>query len=61
MIGYDVQATDDEVGHAEDFVIEDEVDIIRHMVINTRNWLPGKIVLVSPSWIDQVSWAEREI
>jgi stress response protein YsnF len=61
VIGYHIQATDDEVGHAEDFIIEDEVGIIRYMVVNTRNWLPGKSVLVSPSWIDRVSWPEREI
>ena len=28
------------------------------MVVDTRNWLPGKKVLVAPRWIDRVSWAE---
>jgi hypothetical protein len=31
------------------------------MVIDARNWLPGKRVLVAPQWIEGVSWAERRI
>lgn len=26
------------------------------MVVNTRNWWPGKKVVVSPEWIAGVSW-----
>jgi hypothetical protein len=26
------------------------------MVVDTRNWLPGRKVLVSPAWIQQISW-----
>jgi hypothetical protein len=26
------------------------------MVVDTRNWLPGKKVLIAPRWIDRVSW-----
>jgi len=54
--GYDIQASDGEIGHVEDFVIDDETWAIRYLVIDTQNWLPGKKVLISPQWIERVSW-----
>jgi hypothetical protein len=62
VTGYDIQAIDDGIGHVEDFIIDDEVWIIRYMVIDTRDWLPGgKKVLVSPQWIKDVSWVESKV
>ena len=29
--------------------------------VDTRNWLPGKKVLVSPRWVSEVSWNRREV
>jgi hypothetical protein len=49
---YHIQATDGEVGHLEDFIVDDQNWVIRYMVVDTRNWWPGKKVLVSPQWID---------
>lgn len=56
-----VQATDGEIGHVADFVIDDETWAIRYLVIDTRNWWPGKQVLLSPKWIERVSWEESKI
>ena len=56
--GYDISALDGDLGHVEDFIIDDEVWAIRYLVIDTRNWWPGKKVLVAPSWVDGVSWAD---
>ena len=39
--GHDIQATDGEIGHVEDFIIDDETWAIRYLVIDTRNWWPG--------------------
>lgn len=58
---YHIQATDDEVGHVEDFIVDDETWKIRYMVADTRNWLPGKKVLVSPDWISDVNWVEQKV
>lgn len=59
--GYHIKAEDGEIGHVEDFIVEDEVWTIRYMVVDTRNWLPGRKVLVSPGWIKAISWAENEV
>ena len=59
--GHNIQAKDGEIGHVEDFIIDDETWAIRYLIIDTRNWWPGKKVLVSPLWIDRVSWKELKV
>jgi uncharacterized protein YrrD len=59
--GYYIQATDGEIGHVEDFIIDDETWAIRYLIIDTRNWWPGKKILVSSQWIERVSWSESKI
>jgi uncharacterized protein YrrD len=59
--GYHIQATDGEVGHVDDFIVDDDAWAIRYLVIDTRNWWPGKQVLVSPRWIERVSWSESKV
>jgi hypothetical protein len=59
--GYHLQASDGEIGHVDDFVIDDETWAIRYLVVDTRNWWPGKKVLISPQWIERVSWTESKI
>ncbi|HTH50056.1 MAG TPA: PRC-barrel domain-containing protein [Candidatus Limnocylindria bacterium] len=59
--GYHIQALDGELGHVEDFIIEDETWSIRYLVVATRNWWPGKKVLISPDWIERVSWTDQKV
>ena len=59
--GYSIQATDGEIGHVEDFIIDDETWAIRYLIIDTQNWWSGKKVLIAPSWIERVSWAESKV
>jgi len=59
--GAESQAAEGEIGHVEDFIIDDETWAIRYLIIDTRNWWPGKKVLVSPQWIERVSWDESKV
>jgi len=59
--GHRIQATDGEIGHVEDFVIDDQTWAMRYLFFDTRNWWPGKKVLVSPQWIERVSWSEKAV
>ncbi len=59
--GYQIRARDGEVGHVEDFLIDDENWNINYLLVDTRNWLPGRKVIVAPAWIEQMSWATREV
>lgn len=51
--GYEVLATDGECGKVKDFLFDDELNIVRYLVINTGGWLTGRQVLISPVAIDQ--------
>ena len=59
--GYHIGATDGDIGHVEDFIIDDETWAIRYMVVDTRNWWFGKHILVSPRWIKSVDWAQMKV
>jgi uncharacterized protein YrrD len=61
VTGHHVQAADGEIGHVEDFLIDGDSWTIRYLVIDTRNWWPGKKVLIPPKWIDRISWTEVKI
>jgi uncharacterized protein YrrD len=61
VIGYDIHATDKTIGHVDDFLFDDEDWSIRLMVVDTRNWWPGKHVLVPPQRVLRVSWEEKEV
>ena len=61
VIGYEIMATDGPIGSVENFVFDDKSWAIRYIVVDTRKWLRGKHVLLSPEWIDGVSWSEHEV
>jgi hypothetical protein len=61
VIGYYVEASDGDIGHVEDLLIDDVDWTIRLIVVDTRNWLPGRKVLVAPDWLVRVDWSGRQI
>ncbi len=61
VAGYHLQATDVSIGHVEDFMVDSENWAIRYLVVDTRNWWPGKHVIIPPQWIKRLEWAERII
>ena len=61
VTGYYIEANDGDIGHVEDFIVDDEDWAIRYMLVDTKNWWPGKKVVVSPSWIERVSWADSRV
>lgn len=61
VTGYYIHATDGEIGHVQDFIVDDKTWAIRYIVVNTRNWLPGKQVLIAPDWIGSVNWREAMV
>lgn len=59
--GHIIQATDGEIGHVDGFLLDDETWAVRYFIIDTRNWWPGKHVLVATHWIDKISWGESTV
>ena len=61
VTGYTIQAQDGEIGHVEDFVVDDETWAIRYLIVDTKNWWPGKKVLIPTAWIKRISWDESKV
>jgi hypothetical protein len=61
VIGYHIEAADGEIGHLQGMLIDTETFAIRYLIINTSNWWLGHLVLVSPQWINDVSWVNSKI
>ena len=59
MTSYHLLARDGEIGHVEDFVVDDETWAIRYIEVATRNWWPGKKVLVSSRSAGEIDWMDR--
>lgn len=59
--GYHIQGSDEEIGHVEDFIVDDESWEIRYLVIDTSNWWGGKKVLVAPHWASRISWSDSKV
>lgn len=53
--GYRIEARSGSAGHVDDFLIDRARWAIRYLVVDTRDWWPGKKVLVAPGWIEGIS------
>lgn len=58
---YYIEASDGDIGHVEDFLVDDQSWAIRYIVVDTKNWWPGKKVVVSPQWIRAVNWQDSKV
>lgn len=62
VTGYHVEATDGDIGHVENLLIDDRDWAIEFLVIDTRNWLPGgRKVVISARSLRGIDWATRQI
>lgn len=59
--GYHINAEDGEIGHVEDYIVDDEKWNLCFLVVDTHNWLPGRKVLVMPRWIKRIDWEESKV
>jgi hypothetical protein len=66
VTGYYIQAEDGDIGHVEDLLVEDllvedESWAVRYLIVDTKNWWPGKKVLVAPQWVRGIDWAREQV
>jgi hypothetical protein len=59
VTGYHVHASDGEIGHVADFLVEDDDWSIHYLVVDTKNWWPGQKVLISPLSVRTIEWDDR--
>jgi sporulation protein YlmC with PRC-barrel domain len=61
VTGYRLLTTAESIGHLEDFLLDSVTWAIRYLAVDTRNWLPGKHVVIPPGWIKEVNWDEHAV
>lgn len=61
VTNYHVHATNGDIGHVNDFIIDDETWEIKFIVVDTHNWFGGKKVLIKVEDIVKIDWMEEKI
>src|SRR5208283_3789493 len=56
---YKVSATDGDIGHVVNFLLDDERWVARYLVVETGGSLGGRAVLISPISFRQADWSTR--
>lgn len=58
---FGLRATDGEIGSVQEFYFDDKSWTIRYLVLKTHKWLPGRVVLISPSSLGTPDWERKVI
>lgn len=58
---YHVHAKDGDIGHIDDFIVDTETWEVPYVIVDTKNWLPGRKVTIPHHVISGVSIAERRV
>jgi sporulation protein YlmC with PRC-barrel domain len=59
--GYHIVAIDGEIGHVDDFLIDEGGRTVRWLVVDTSNWIGGKSVLISAMAVERIDSPARKI
>jgi sporulation protein YlmC with PRC-barrel domain len=59
ITGYHIHASDGEIGHVKDFIIDDQTWQVMFIVVDTTNWFGGKKVLIPISHIKKIEWTDN--
>ena len=52
--GFHIHATDGEIGHVDDFLLDEQGWAVRYLVVDTSNWIGGQSVLISPLVVESI-------
>lgn len=61
LIGYHIHASDSNIGHLQEMLVDETTWSIRYMVVDTSTYWIGHEVLVSPDWVKRIDWDESRI
>lgn len=62
IVGYNIiHATDGDIGHVKDFIMDDQTWQLLFFVVDTHNWFGGKKVLIPVSDIKEVQWNNSKV
>lgn len=61
VTSYNIDASDGQIGHADDFIVQDGTWHIRYMIVDTKNSWPGEKVLIPTRALRQIDWENKSI
>lgn len=56
LVGFNMGATDGEIGKVEEFYFDDQTWTIRYLIVKTGGWLSQRKVLISPAALNTPDW-----
>ncbi|MFG0290782.1 MAG: PRC-barrel domain-containing protein [Rhodopirellula sp. JB044] len=56
LLGVELNGTDESVGSIHDLMFDDETWVVRHIVVDTGHWLPGRQTLLPPAVLVDTDW-----
>ena len=59
--GYHIHARNGEIGHVDDFLIEDDNWRIKYLLVDTSNWIGGRSVIVSSDALERVDKSDHRL
>jgi sporulation protein YlmC with PRC-barrel domain len=59
--GYHIHAIDGEIGHVQDFMLDNEDWRLHYFIVDTSNWWFGKRVLIASQAVARVDWPDRQV
>lgn len=59
--GYNLHASDGDVGEVKDFLVDIKDWQIRYLVVETGHWFASRKVVVARTWIRNIDWAAEDI
>lgn len=61
VIGCGIEARDGTIGRVADLVVDDETWEITDVLVDSRQWLPGRLLLISPAVIERIDWPQKKV
>ncbi|MFN7024487.1 MAG: PRC-barrel domain-containing protein [Pseudorhizobium sp.] len=62
VTGYYIRASDGDIGHVEELLLDvGSTWTVRYLVVDTKNWWPGKETIVSPKSFREVDWIDGTV
>jgi hypothetical protein len=53
-----VHATDGNIGHVDDVLVDERLSRVCYLMVDTSNWLGGKWVAVGPETNTEIDWGK---
>jgi hypothetical protein len=61
VAGYHLQTREETIGHVADFMMDDKSWAICQLVAGTGAWFSGKEIVISPSHVDRIHYADSKV